>query len=71
MGVGVSLTGTILIRSIIQYQMNPLIAQEDVIIAIIGVTLGMAWYFPFFIVSYYMYRKYLNNRLHRNHQDST
>jgi len=30
---------------------------DDLLIALIGVIISIAWYFPFFIIAYWLYRK--------------
>lgn len=41
----------------ISYQMQLNGLTDDLAIVVIGAVLSIAWYFPFFIIAYWLYRK--------------
>ncbi|MBA4718181.1 MAG: hypothetical protein HRO68_03410 [Nitrosopumilus sp.] len=57
-GIGLSFTINAIYTSYLMHSIDPLTSQEQIAIAIIGVIISIAWYFPFFIIAYWLYRKY-------------
>ncbi len=46
----------------ISYQMESNGLTDDIAIVIIGSILSITWYFPFFIIAYWLYRKQKTNK---------
>ena len=57
-GTGISLTVNTIYTSYLMHSIDPPTSQEQLVVALIGVILSIAWHFPFFIIAYLLYRKY-------------
>jgi len=55
-GIGIFLTIKTIYTSYLMHLVDPPISQEEIAIAIIGVIISIAWYLPFFIIAYWLYR---------------